>query len=239
MLNNYCEKAQLKDRQDVMDLGCGWGSVSLFVAAKYPNSRITSVSNSKTQREYIENEAKKRGIKNINVITNDINVLTIDDLKFDRIISIEMFEHMKNYEKLLEKLSSWLKPKGMLFVHYFSHKDYPYDFADGDWMADNFFSGGTMPSHDLLLYFQKDLQVINHWKVSGKHYEKTSNDWLANMDKKEHQHRIREIFEQTYGRENVNKWIMKWRLFFIACAELFGFNNGNEWIISLFLFQKK
>ena len=145
----------------------------------------------------------------------------------------------------------------LIFIFPVSHKEQPYDFKDGDWMADNFFSGGTMPSHDLLLYFQKDLTIVNHWKVSGKHYEKTSNDWLANMDKKEHQKEIQRIFEQVYGKENVTKWVGKWRLFFLACAELFGYNNGDgnfhilylyyvhyliifiEWLISLFLFQKK
>jgi cyclopropane fatty-acyl-phospholipid synthase-like methyltransferase len=139
-------------------------------------------------------------------------------------------------------VSTFIYKSVTVFVYFHSsvsHKEQPYDFKEGDWMADNFFSGGTMPSHDLLLYFQKDLHIINHWKVSGKHYERTSNDWLANMDKKEHQQEINKIFERVYGKENITKWIGKWRLFFLACAELFGYNNGDEWLISLFLFQKK
>lgn len=237
MLNKYCESAELKDGMDLFDLGCGWGSFALFAAAKYPNSRITALSNSSTQREFIEKTAQQRGLTNIQVITNDINDFQTTKT-FDRIISIEMFEHMKNYELLLKRINSWLKPDGKLFVHIFSHIKYAYDFKEGDWMADNFFSGGTMPSDDLLLYFQKDLHCINHWRVSGVHYQKTSEAWLQNMDKPENKNKIREIFKQTYGHAEVDKWINMWRLFFLAVAELFAYENGQQWLVSHYLFQK-
>eukprot|EP01119_Soliformovum_irregulare_P008831 TRINITY_DN21940_c0_g1_i1.p1 TRINITY_DN21940_c0_g1~~TRINITY_DN21940_c0_g1_i1.p1 ORF type:complete len:363 (-),score=95.65 TRINITY_DN21940_c0_g1_i1:53-1072(-) len=236
MLSTYCERAQLRDGLDIMDLGCGWGSFTLYAAKRFPGSKFTSLSNSATQREYIEGEAKKRGLTNIQVFTQDVNKFETN-LRFDRIVSIEMFEHMKNYQSLFKKVSSWLKDDGMLFTHVFCHRFHPYDFKKGDWMADNFFSGGTMPSQDLFLYFQQDLSIVNHWAVDGTHYQKTSEAWLVNMDKNAAE--IRKIFEKVYGADKVTTWVNKWRLFWLAVAELFGYANGKEWLVTHYLFKKK
>jgi len=235
MLSLYCERAQLKDGMDVMDLGCGWGSFTLYAAGRFPNSKFTSLSNSATQREYIEGEAKRRGLTNIQVFTQDVNKFETER-RFDRIITIEMFEHMKNYQNLFKKVSSWLKDSGLIFIHVFAHRCYPYDFKKGDWMADNFFSGGTMPSQDLFLYFQEYLTLVNHWAVDGTHYQKTSEAWLVNMDKNAAE--IRTIFEKVYGAQNVTTWVNKWRLFWLAVAELFGYNGGQEWLVTHYLFRK-
>jgi len=223
---------------DLMDLGCGWGSFTLFAAKRFPNAKITSVSNSATQREYIMGEAKKRGHNNINVITCDINQFDTQ-LRFDRIVTIEMFEHMKNYQVLFQHVSSWLKEDGKIFIHIFAHKTYAYDYKKGDWLADNFFSGGTMPSADLFLHFQQHLFLEDMWVLPGTHYGKTSEDWLLNMDKREHQTKIREIFANVYGKDQVPKWINRWRLFWLACAELFAYDNGQEWVVCHYLFKKK
>lgn len=239
MLKLSCERAQLKDGQSVLDLGCGWGSVSLYVAEKFPNCKITGVSNSKTQKEYIDSVAKEKGFKNLTIITQDMNDFQIKE-KFDRIISVEMLEHMKNYQKLFEKLSGFLKPEGLFFIHIFTHKEFAYPFEvrdETDWMAKYFFTGGMMPSHNLFLYFQNHLTIRNHWVVNGVHYGKTSEAWLENMDKNKTQ--ILPILEKAYGKENVTKWWSYWRIFFLSCAELFSYRNGEEWLVSHYLFQKK
>lgn len=239
MLKLSCERAQLKDGQSVLDLGCGWGSVSLYVAEKFPNCKITGVSNSKTQKEYIDSVAKEKGFKNLTIITQDMNDFQIKE-KFDRIISVEMLEHMKNYQKLFEKLSGFLKPEGLFFIHIFTHKEFAYPFEvrdETDWMAKYFFTGGMMPSHNLFLYFQDNLTIRNHWVVNGVHYGKTSEAWLENMDKNKTQ--ILPILEKAYGKENVTKWWSYWRIFFLSCAELFSYRNGEEWLVSHYLFQKK
>ena len=239
MLWLTCERAELQNGQDVLELGCGWGSLSLFMAAKFTQSRFTVVSNSRTQKLYIDEQAVKRGIKNLIVITIDINVFTIDKT-FDRVVSVEMFEHMRNYQKLMAKVAAVLKPGGKLFVHIFTHKEYAYKFEvkdDSDWMSKYFFTGGIMPSDDLLLYFNDDLSIQNHWHVSGMHYSKTSEAWLQNMDK--HKAQIMPLFEKTYGAGNAVKWWVYWRIFYMACAELWKYNNGEEWIVSHYLFNKK
>ncbi len=239
MLELTTERAELIDGMNILELGCGWGSLSLYMAYKYPKASITGVSNSKTQKEYIDNEAKKRGLTNLTIITADMNTFSIDK-KFDRIVSVEMFEHMRNYEKLLEKVSSLLDANGKLFVHIFTHKTYSYLFEvkdETDWMSKYFFTGGIMPSDDLLLYFPKHVAIEKHWHIPGTHYSKTSEMWLKNMDKNEVE--IRRIFAKTYGEEQVTKWIAYWRVFFMACAELWNYKNGEEWIVSHYLFVKK
>lgn len=239
MLELTTERAELKDGMSILELGCGWGSLSLFMAKKYPSAHITGVSNSRTQKEYIDAEAAKRGLKNLTIITADMNTFTIDGA-FDRVVSVEMFEHMRNYEKLLEKVASFLKPDGKLFVHIFTHKTFAYLFEvkdETDWMSKYFFTGGIMPSDHLLLYFPKHLTIQQHWQVPGHHYQKTSEAWLKNMDANET--RIRQIFAETYGAEQTTKWWVYWRVFFMACAELWGYRNGEEWIVSHYLFEKK
>jgi cyclopropane-fatty-acyl-phospholipid synthase len=238
MLEITCSRAELKDGQNILELGCGWGSLSLFIAEKYPNSKITSVSNSHSQKAFIDGQAQKRNIKNLTIITADMNVFQIGE-KFDRVVSVEMFEHMRNYELLMNKVASFLNPNGKLFVHIFTHKDYAYKFEvidDSDWMSKYFFTGGIMPSDHLLLYFQKELKIEQHWRVSGTHYEKTSNAWLQNMDA--HKPKIMEIMERVYGKKDALKWWSYWRIFFMACAELWGYKGGKEWMVSHYLFQK-
>jgi len=236
MFETYCNRAQVKDGLEILDLGCGWGSLSLYLAEKYPNAKITGLSNSATQREHIMQIAQTNGFKNLQIVTSDINVAELNQ-KFDRIMSIEMFEHMKNYQKLLEKVSSWMKDDGMLFIHIFTHKEYAYDFAQDDgWMATHFFTGGTMPSDDLLLYFQDHVTLVDHWFLNGTHYGKTSEAWLVNTDK--HSQQILRIFEKTYGKEDARMWLYRWRIFFLSCAELFNYKNGDEWGVSHYLFKK-
>jgi cyclopropane-fatty-acyl-phospholipid synthase len=239
MLDLTCERAQLQDDQRILDLGCGWGSLSLFMAQRYPKSNITGVSNSRTQKEYIDSEARQRKIKNLTVLTADMNTLRTPK-KFDRIVSVEMFEHMRNYQLLLEKVSSFLAAHGKLFIHIFTHREFAYFFEvkdDSDWMSKYFFTGGIMPSDHLLFYFDDHVRVSNHWHVSGTHYRKTAEAWLRNMDR--YKERILPLFERTYGEKNAVQWWVYWRVFFMACAELWGYKNGSEWIVSHYLFEKK
>ena len=238
MLELSCQRAELANGQHVLELGCGWGSLSLYMAAKFPNSTFKVVSNSRTQKVYIDDQAAQRGITNLTVITADMNVFTIDE-QFDRVVSVEMFEHMRNYQLLLKKVASFLKPDGKLWIHIFTHKEYAYKFEvidETDWMSKYFFTGGIMPSDDLMFYFNDDLVVEKHWHVSGTHYAKTSEAWLTNMDR--HKTQIMQLFEDTYGKSQAVKWWVYWRLFYMACAELWNFNNGDEWIVSHYLFHK-
>jgi len=241
MLNIYVARAQIKDGMNILDLGCGWGSFSLFICEKFPNVTVTSVSHSSTQRSFIEKRRSelKIGAKRLQIVTCDINRLELPTETFDRVVSIEMFEHMKNYEVLLERVASWMKADAKLFVHIFTHKDMPYHFLvrnESDWMAKYFFTGGTMPSDDLLLYFQKDLKIENHWIVNGTHYGKTSEDWLKILDKNAAY--AKRVFAETYGKANAVMWYVRWRLFYLACAELWSYDNGEEWFVSHYLFSK-
>ncbi len=238
MLAITCERAELKDGMEILELGCGWGSLTLWMGKHFPNAKIIAVSNSKTQKEFIDATAKDRGLNNIEIITADMNVFSTEK-KFDRIVSVEMFEHMRNHGKLLKNISSWLKEDGALFVHIFTHKELLYFFEvkdNSDWMSNHFFTGGMMPSDHLLYYWNEDLKVKKHWRVSGIHYAKTSEAWLKNMDK--NKSAILPLFEKTYGKENTTKWWVYWRVFFLACAELWKFKNGEEWFVSHYLLKK-
>lgn len=239
MLDLYLERGRFVDGQDILELGCGWGSLTLHMAEKMPNSRIVGVSNSAPQRAFILGRARALGLDNVEIVTADVNTLELDR-KFDRAVSIEMFEHMKNYEQLLERVAGMLKAGGLLFVHMFTHRQHSYHFeAEGpnDWMGKYFFTGGTMAADDLMLRFQKDLIVRDHWRLDGTHYEKTSNAWLETMDA--HRSEILPILAQTYGEGEAMRWWSRWRIFFMACAEMFGYAEGREWLVSHYLMEKR
>lgn len=232
MLSLTCERAELAEGQDILELGCGWGSLTLWMAEQYPHSRITGVSNSASQRQFILARAAERGLRNVEIVTADMNGFSAP-ATYDRVVSVEMFEHMRNWDTLLARIASWLKPGGKLFLHIFTHKTfaYPYEVRDGsDWMAQHFFTGGMMPSDALLTHFDSHLRVEQHWKVNGAHYQKTCEHWLRNMD--EAKSELFPLFAATYGASQASRWWIRWRIFFMACAELWGYRNGSEWIVS-------
>ena len=241
MLALTCQRARLADGERILELGCGWGSLSLWVAANYPRARITAVSNSRTQKLHIDAQARERGLANLEVITCDANVLDFPaETRFDRVVSVEMFEHMRNYQSLLARVAGWMAPAATLFVHIFTHSVYAYPFEvrdETDWMAKYFFTGGIMPSDDLLLYFQRDVLLLEHWQVPGWHYSLTSEAWLQNMDRNREQ--IMPVLERTYGEAHARRWWVYWRVFFMSCAELWGYDGGSEWLVSHYLFEKR
>ncbi len=239
MLALYGERAQLADGQHILELGCGWGSLTLWMAERYPNAQITAVSNSNSQREYILGQCRARGLINVTVLTRDVNHLMLDAETFDRCVSIEMFEHMRNYPQLLQRIHRWLRPEGKLFVHIFVHRTLMYPFeteGDDNWMGRHFFTGGLMPAADTLLFFQQHLQLQQRWLLDGTHYERTANHWLANQDREKEV--VMAVLRQTYGDASAALWHQRWRMFWMACAELFGYQQGQQWQVAHYLFNR-
>jgi cyclopropane-fatty-acyl-phospholipid synthase len=239
MLRLTCERARLEDGMTVLDLGCGWGSLGLWIAERYPNSHVLALSNSRSQQEFIESQSRERGLENLETMTADVSQLELER-QFDRVISIEMFEHMKNYGLLMKKIASWLRPEGCLFVHVFSHREFAYEFdaSDaGNWMAQTFFSGGTMPSDDLLLHFQDHLVLADHWRIDGIHYARTLRAWLNKLD--HYQDQVRAVLAGAYGADQETRWLVNWRLFFMACEETWKLNQGREYLVSHYLFNRR
>jgi cyclopropane-fatty-acyl-phospholipid synthase len=239
MLALYGERAGLADGQRILELGCGWGSLTLWMAERYPQARITGVSNSASQREHILALAAARGLANIEILTCDVNRLQLDR-RFDRVVSIEMFEHMRNYQTLLGRVAGWLDDGGKLFVHIFCHRELMYPFeteGDDNWMGRHFFTGGLMPAADTLLHFAQDLCIEEQWRLSGTHYEKTANHWLANQDR--NREAVLQVMRGAYGEADAARWAQRWRMFWMACAELFGYRDGNEWLVAHYRFAKR
>lgn len=233
-----CEHAGLRNGMDILELGCGWGSLTLWMAKHYPHSRITAVSNSRSQRQHILAETVRRGLSNVEVITADMNAFSTA-ARFDRVVSVEMFEHMRNWRELFARVHGWLKPGGRFFMHVFVHRATPYAFEvrdRSDWMSRYFFSGGMMPSDALALRFQDRLKLLQQWRWDGTHYEKTANAWLENVDTRRAE--VLPILAATYGNDSAEQWFHRWRIFFMACAELFGYNQGQEWWVSHYLFER-
>jgi cyclopropane-fatty-acyl-phospholipid synthase len=238
MLSLSCEHAHLENGQNILELGCGWGSFSLWMAEHYPESTITAMSHSKTQKAYIDSEIERRGLSNLKVITSDINNFDTSE-RFDRIVSIEMFEHLRNHSLLFEGLNAWLKDDGLIFIHIFAHHKESYLFEvehDRDWMAEYFFTGGMMPSINLLPKTAKGFKELNRWEINGTHYGKTLEAWLSKQD--ENESIIMNYFMDTYGKD-AKLWIQRWRIFYLACSELFAYNKGKEWPVMHYLFAKK
>ena len=239
MLGLTSKRAELEDGMEILELGCGWGSLTLWMAERYPHSRVVAVSNSKPQADFINARCAERHLGNVTVITEDMNHFSIDR-QFDRVVSVEMFEHMRNWPLLLQNISQWLKAEGKLFLHIFCHRKYTYtydDAEDDNWMGKYFFSGGVMPSFKLLFYFQHHLMVENHWCVNGMHYSKTAEAWLEKLDK--NRKHILPIMKEVYGPKEAERWLQRWRIFFMACAELWGYRNGQEWLIYHYLLAKR
>ncbi len=238
MLALTCERAGVEDGMEVLDLGCGWGSASLWIAARYPRCGVTSVSNSSLQGRFIRRRAAELGLRNLTVMTADVNRFESSQ-RYDRIVSVEMFEHMRNYDALLAKVAGMLTDEGRLFVHIFCHKRLPYLFetdGENDWMARHFFTGGMMPSLGLLGRFDRDLRIAERWVVEGTHYQRTLLAWLQNLD--ERRAAVMEVFEEHYGTREAQRRFVRWRLFLLGCAELFGYDGGSEWIVAHYLMER-
>jgi cyclopropane-fatty-acyl-phospholipid synthase len=238
MLDLYGERAGLADGQEILELGCGWGSLTLWMAERYPAARITAVSNSSGQRRYIERQCRERGLANVRVLTCDVSSLTLPSAQFDRCVSVEMFEHLRNYATVMSRIAGWLRPGGKLFVHVFAHRNllYPFETEGADnWMGRHFFTGGQMPAADTLLHFQHGVRIERRWLLDGRHYQRTANHWLERQDA--HHGQVLALLRESHG-ESAALWLQRWRIFWMACAELFGYANGREWLVAHYLFQR-
>ena len=238
MLSLYGERAELRDGQDILELGCGWGSLTLWMAERFPRARITAVSNSHGQRAHIEAQCAARGLANVRVVTCDVNRLELDAAQFDRCVSVEMFEHMRNYDTLLARIGAWLRPGGALFVHIFCHRTLVYPFeteGEGNWMGRHFFTGGLMPAFDTLLHFQDGLRIESRWAIDGTHYQRTANHWLHNQDAR--REAVMPVLREAYS-DAADLWAQRWRMFWMACAELFGYQDGQQWLVGHYRFRK-
>ena len=236
MLELTCQRAEIANGMDVLELGCGWGSLTLWIAERFPACKVTGISNSNSQREFIESRSRSLGLTNVEVLTTDICEFDTD-CKFDRVVSLEMFEHLRNYELLFSRISDWLYDDGKLFVHIFCHRNSPYLFETqgaANWIGRHFFTGGMMPSDDLFLHFQNDLAIQEHWCLNGLHYARTCEAWLKNLDR--NRAAATSLFEKLHGRVKAPVFVQRWRMFFMACAELFRYRDGNEWFVSHYLF---
>jgi cyclopropane-fatty-acyl-phospholipid synthase len=232
MLDLTCRRAGLADGQRILELGCGWGSLSLWAAERHPRARITAVSNSASQGAFIRARAAARGLANLEVVTEDMNRFSPAG-RFDRVVSIEMFEHMRNWPELLRRIGGWVEPDGRLFVHVFAHRRFAYPFevdGDGDWMARHFFTGGIMPAHELLSHVPGPFEVEERWLVPGTHYARTAEAWLERLDAG--RDRARAALAAGLSPREAELQLGRWRIFFLACAELFGYSGGEEWVVS-------
>jgi len=238
-LDETCRRADLADGQRVLELGCGWGSLSLWMAECFPSSHITAVSNSHSQRAYIAAEARSRGLTNLEILTRDFNDFETAE-RFDRIVSVEMFEHLRNWPRAFAKVAGWLRPQGRFFLHVFAHREAPYGFEArdaSDWMSQHFFSGGMMPGDDLALRCQDDLRLLDRWRWDGRHYARTARAWLERMDAQSEA--LAPLFARIYGADGAAVWWTRWRLFFMSVEELFAYADGGQWWVCHYLFEKR
>ena len=239
MLAMTVERAAIEDGHEILELGCGWGSLTLYMAERFPQSQIMAVSNSRSQREHIERVCEERGLVNVSVETRDINDFETTR-RFDRVVSVEMLEHVRNYHALLRQIRRWLRPDGAFFAHIFVHRSHAYPFeteGDANWLGRHFFTGGQMPSADLLLRFQDDLEFETDWKVNGTHYARTARAWLENLDA--HKVEMTALLAAEQGQVPAEVMIRRWRVFFMACEELWGYAGGKEWYVHHYRFRPR
>jgi len=240
MLSLYGERAELADGMRILELGCGWGSLTLWMAERFPSAQILGVSNSASQRKHILGQCARRGLDNVEILTRDVNELELDDRRFDRVVSVEMFEHVRNYQGLFERIAGWLDPGGKLFCHIFCHRELMYPFetqGEDNWMGRHFFTGGLMPAADTFLHFQQHLVIEQQWRLSGTHYQRTANHWLENQDR--HAPEVLKVLREVYGEAEAKLWAQRWRMFWMACAELFGYADGHEWLVGHYRFARR